>query len=111
MGAVGEAAVQRFRDYVVEHVGDARGYLGHLQLAHAWRVTLGSRHLERDAVVDAFTDSDFRLGGTDVEGYTIILDYALSSKNLLKLRYLSASEIDGAPFGVDVLQLDFNSQF
>lgn len=96
----------------------AEGYLldlavgaADMQLAHAWRVTLGYRHLERDAVLDAFTDSDFRLGGTDVEGYTFTLDYALSPKNLLRMRYLSASEIDGAPFGVDVLQLDFNSQF
>jgi hypothetical protein len=74
-------------------------------------VTLGFRHLERDAVLDAFTDSDFRLGGTDVEGHTVTFDYSLSPRNLLRMRYLSASEIDGAPFGVDVFQLDFNSQF
>jgi hypothetical protein len=33
--------------------------------AHDWRVFGNYRHLERDAVVDAFSDSDFHLGGTD----------------------------------------------
>ena len=48
-------------------------------------------------------------GGTDVEGYIFTLDYALSPTDLLRVRYLSGNEIDGPPFGVDVLQLDFNS--
>ncbi len=77
----------------------------------AWRVALSYRYLERDAVLDAFTDSDFRLGGTDVQGYIFNADYAFTPRMLVRLRYLSGSEIDGAPFGVDVLQLDFNASF
>jgi hypothetical protein len=77
----------------------------------AWRVALGYRYLERDAVLDAFTDSDFRLGGTDVQGYTLNLDYAFSPRMQTRLRYLSGSEIDGPPLGIDVLQLDFNASF
>jgi hypothetical protein len=76
-----------------------------------WRASLAYRYLERDAVVDAFTDSDFRLGGTDVQGYILNLDYSFSPKMLARLRYLSASEIDGAPLGIDVLQFDFNATF
>ena len=38
MGAVGEPALERYRHYVVEHLGDAGGYFGHLKLAHAGRV-------------------------------------------------------------------------
>jgi polyhydroxyalkanoate synthesis regulator phasin len=78
---------------------------------HAWRAALGYRYLERDAVLDAFTDSDFRLGGTDVKGYTIGFDYSVTPKVMARLRYLSGNEIDGPPLGIDVLQLDLNASF
>lgn len=77
----------------------------------AWRLALSYRYLERDAVLDAFTDSDFRLGGTDVQGYVLNVDYALTPRMLARLRYLSGNEIDGPPLGIDVLQLDFNATF
>jgi hypothetical protein len=79
--------------------------------AHAWRAALGYRYLERDAVLDAFTDSDFRGGGTDVKGYTLKFDYNLTPKVMARLFYLSGNEIDGAPLGIDVLQLDLNASF
>jgi polyhydroxyalkanoate synthesis regulator phasin len=78
---------------------------------HAWRVALGYRYVQRDAVIDAFTDSDFRLGGTDVEGYTFTLEHALTPKVVSRLRYLSGSEIDGPPLGIDVVQLDLTASF
>jgi hypothetical protein len=76
-----------------------------------WRVFLGYRYLERDAVLDAFTDSDLRLGGTDVEGYYLGGYFGLSDGTFLRLRYLSGNEIDGPPLGIDVWQLDINAQF
>jgi hypothetical protein len=79
--------------------------------AHAWKVAFGYRYLQRDAVLDAFTDSDFRLGGTDVKGYTFSVDYALSPKVVSKLRYISGSEIDGPPLGIDLVQLDLTASF
>ncbi|MEO8019353.1 MAG: putative porin [Pseudomonadota bacterium] len=79
--------------------------------ASAWRVSLAYRYLERDAVLDAFTDSDFRLGGTDVKGFIIGGDYSLTPRMLLRARYLSGNEIDGPPLGIDVFQLDLNSTF
>ncbi len=72
---------------------------------------MGYRYLERDAVVDAFTDSDFRLGGTDVKGFTFGAEYALNPRTQMRLRYLSGNEIDGPPLGIDVLQLDLTAQF
>ena len=77
----------------------------------AWRAAVGYRYVERDAVLDAFTDSDFRLGGTDVKGFIINIDYAFSPKVFTRLRYLSGNEIDGLPLGIDVLQLDMNATF
>lgn len=76
-----------------------------------WRTTLLYRYLQRDAVLDAFTDSDFRLGGTDTRGYQIAFDLGLSRGTWMRLRYLSANEIDGPPLGIDVWQLDLNAQF
>ncbi len=79
--------------------------------ANAWRVLLGYRYLQRDAVLDAFTDSDFRLGGTDVQGFIVGGEYSLTPRMLMRLRYLSGNEIDGPAFGVDVFQLDLNATF
>jgi hypothetical protein len=77
----------------------------------AWRVLLAYRYLERDAVLDAFTDSDFRLGGTDVKGFIVGGEYSLTARVSLRARYLSGNEIDGPPLGIDVFQLDLNSAF
>jgi hypothetical protein len=76
-----------------------------------WRVSMSYRYLERDAVLDAFTDSDFHLGGTDAKGYQLGVDLGLSRGAWLRLRYLTANEIDGAPLGIDVWQLDLNGSF
>ena len=76
-----------------------------------WQGFLAFKHLERDAVLDAFTDSDFHLGGTDAEGWILGGNYALRDNVSLGLRYLSADAIDGPPLGIDVLQLDLNTKF
>jgi hypothetical protein len=76
-----------------------------------WQASLGYRYLERDAVLDAFADSDFRLGGTNSKGFFIGGQYGIDRNTWLTARWLSADVIDGAPFGVDVLQVDFNARF
>lgn len=76
-----------------------------------WQVFMGYRHLERDAVLDAFADSDFRLGGTNSKGYFIGGLYGLDRNTWLSAKWLSADQIVGFPFGVDVLQVDFNAKF
>jgi Putative porin len=76
-----------------------------------WRAVLGYRYLQRDAVLDAFTDTDFHAGGTDARGYYLTGDFGLGARTFARLRYLSANEIDGFRYGVDVLQLDFNTSF
>jgi hypothetical protein len=76
-----------------------------------WRGTVGYRYLERDAVVDAFDDEDFHLGGTDTKGYTLIYDFSVNPHVWFRLKYMSANAIDGPPLGIDVLQLDVNSRF
>lgn len=76
-----------------------------------WRAFMSYRYLEADAVIDAFTDSDFHVGGTDAKGYQIGFDLGLSRGAWLRVRYLTANEIDSAPLGIDVWQLDLNGAF
>ncbi len=81
------------------------------QTQRAWRAFLGYRYVQRDAVIDAFTDSDFRLGGTDVRGFYVGGEWSLSPRVSILGRYLSGDEIDGPPLGIDVWQLDLNTRF
>lgn len=76
-----------------------------------WQFTMAYKYLERDAVLDAYTDSDFHLGGTDAKGWVLGASYGLASNTWLSLRWLSADEIDGYPLSIDVLQVDMNAKF
>jgi hypothetical protein len=76
-----------------------------------WRVTGGYRYLEGDAVLDAFTDSDFHLGGTDGKGWVLAYERGLMENVWLRFKWLSSDEIDGPPLGVDTIQLDLNARF
>lgn len=78
---------------------------------YSWRVSAAYRYLERDAVLDAFTDSDFHLGGTDAKGYVLSADYAVLNDTWLTISYLSADAIDGPQLGIDTVQVDFNTRF
>ncbi len=79
--------------------------------AGAWQVFSAYKHVERDAVLDAFTDSDFRLGGTDAKGYTIGGSYGVGRDTAATFRLMSADSINGAPLSIDVLQLDLAVRF
>lgn len=76
-----------------------------------WRASVSYRYVQRDAVMDAFTDSDFHLGGTDAKGFVLRGEWWFRDRTWLSLRYLSANEIDGPPLGIDTVMLDVNSQF
>lgn len=94
-----------------------------LKQKHAWQAFMGYRYVQRDAVVDAFTDSDFHLGGTDAKGYFIGGRFAFETNTTVGLRWFSAKQINGValagadavlsglPLAIDVAQLDFASSF
>ena len=95
-----------------------KGYQGELSLGTptvlglgSWRALVGYRYLQRDAVIDAYTDSDFHWGGTDAKGYYLIGDYGLANHIWMRVRYLSSNAIDGPTLGIDTLQLDLNTTF
>jgi hypothetical protein len=76
-----------------------------------WRGSIGYRYLQRDAVIDAFTDSDFHFGGTDATGYYLTGEMGLTKNVWMRLRYMSANAIDGPQLAIDTVQLDLNTQF
>lgn len=78
---------------------------------HDWQVFGAYKRIEADAVLDAFTDSDFHLGGTDTKGWIVGASYGLDKNAWLTARWFSADEISGLPLATDVLLLDLNAKF
>lgn len=76
-----------------------------------WKGVFSYKYLERDAVMDAFTDSDFHLGGTNAKGWITGLDLGLAKDVWLSTRWFSANEISGAPLSVDVLHVNIHAKF
>ncbi|MEA2084744.1 MAG: putative porin [Thermodesulfobacteriota bacterium] len=77
----------------------------------AWKVFFTYKYLEADAVLDAFTDSDFHLGGTNAKGWIMGADYGLADNFWLTAKWLSSDEIDGPQIAIDTLMLDLNAEF
>lgn len=98
--------------------GGNQGWMGRVTVGHKevkrlwdWNVHAGYKYLESDATVDAFVDSDFGLGGTNLKGYFIGGNLGLSDNVWASLRWMSANNISGGPYSVDVVQFDLNARF
>jgi len=76
-----------------------------------WQAFVGYRYAQRDSVVDAFTDSDFHLGGTNAQGYILGGEFAFEKNSTLRARWMSSKQIDGLPLAIDVLQVDVAASF
>ena len=108
LSLTGQQIAKRNRGYVAD-VGFGDASLDHLG---QWHTTLGYRYVQRDAVLDAWTDADFHEGGTNAAGFYVTGDLGVGEHTYVRLRYLSGNEIDGPPrYGVDVIQLDLNARF
>jgi len=91
----------------------ARLTVGHPRLTNRgqWQTFVGYRYLQRDATLDAFTDSEFHLGGTDTRGYFLGGAVAYDKNTYFGLRWMSSKQIDGLPLAIDILQADIFSSF
>ncbi len=76
-----------------------------------WNLAAGYKYIEPDAVLDAFNDHDFHLGGTNAKGYFLSANYYFANNTWLSGRWLSATEVFGPPLAIDVLQLELNTKF
>jgi hypothetical protein len=112
------------RDRVIEVTGnpdpveDTDGYMvgatfGYPKIVNfgEWNVGLKYKYLGADAVLDAFTDSDFHLGGTNAKGWILKGEYGLYRNVWLTTRWISSDVIEGPQFSVDTLQVDVNARF
>jgi len=70
------------------------------EIKHLWDGTVhaGYKYLESDATIDAFADSDFGLGGTNLKGYFVGGNYRPRRECLGDLRWMSANNIAGSPY-------------
>jgi len=106
--------------------GKDSGYLvkiafGHhaVKLKGDWNASLAYRYLGSDATLDAFTNSDFGLGGTNNQGFIVGGNYAIFDNTVLSARWMSSNQIDSyAPgsnpptkLSVDTLQFDLAVRF
>ena len=76
-----------------------------------WQAYVGYRYLESDAVIDAFTDSDFHSGGTNARGFFLGGRYGLDKNTFASLRWMSSEAITGPQLNIDTLQFDINTAF
>ncbi len=82
-----------------------------LQNRNDWQMTLGYRYVETDAVIDAFTDSEFHQGGTNDRGYYVGAAWSFNRAANLSARYFGATEITGPKLTIDLLQIDLSARF
>ncbi|MEN5043705.1 putative porin [Pseudomonas koreensis] len=76
-----------------------------------WNLFAGYKYIQPDALPDGFNDSSFHLGGTNAKGYFLGGNYGLAKNVYATGRWLSTEAVYGAPFDIDVLQLEINTRF
>lgn len=76
-----------------------------------WNMFAGYKYIQPDALPDGFNDSSFHVGGTNAKGYFIGGNYGLAKNVYATGRWLSTEAVYGAPFDIDVLQLEINTRF
>lgn len=89
--------------------------VGRQKLDHfgAWNAGVNYRYVESDSLIDGFADADFGapLTGTNLKGYTLFGNFALSSRMSVGLRWMSADAVAGPTYRSDVIQFDVNGAF
>jgi hypothetical protein len=80
--------------------------------AGSWQVFAGHRMLQRDAVPDAFTSADYRLGGTDQKATFVGGQYTWARNTSISARYIDAQSLDSpVPYRVNTWLIDLNTRF
>jgi hypothetical protein len=96
---------------------DHDGFLAGIKFGHkrirepgSWQVLYLYRHLERDAWLDTFPDSDFLNGETNAKGHEIIVTYGILKYVEVGIDYYRAEQIRGSR-EQDVFQFDVVIKF
>lgn len=98
--------------------GEDTAWYVNLKVGHAalekrgqWNAFAGYRWVGSDAVVDGFNDQDFGGGGTNMKGFTVGGNIALSKRVRFGIKWLSADQIAGPPLKSDIIMFDFGAKF
>ncbi|MGO9356537.1 MAG: putative porin [Xanthobacteraceae bacterium] len=101
-----------------QYVGGNQGWLTRMTVGYReikalgdWNAFVGYKWLESDATLDALTDIDFGLGGTNLKGYFLGANLGVGPNVWLTAKWMSANQVAGAPYAVDILQIDLNGRF
>ncbi|MBX9885016.1 MAG: putative porin [Novosphingobium sp.] len=100
------------------YVGGNEGFSVSLELGRRepwnfgeWRVFGEYRSVESDAVLDAFNNDEFHLGGTNARGFILGTQAGLFHNTNLQVRWFSTNQISGEPIAIDEVQVDLNVRF
>lgn len=86
--------------------------LGKVKDPLSWQLKYSYKEIERDAVVGAFTDSDFIGGGTDGKGHEIQFGLGLAKHTSLGVSYfLNEIGLEGSSTDYDRLMIDLKFKF
>ena len=78
---------------------------------HDWLLFGAFKRMESDSILDGFNDSEFRVGGTNAQGWIGGAAYAIANNVWITGRWLSANQIIGPKLAIDVLQVDLTARF
>lgn len=105
-------------DILGQYEGSPYAFMVGLRVGHAeylkrwdWNVDFTYRWIGSDAVVDGFNDSDFGLGGTNMQGFTVAGSVALAPNVWIRARWLGSDSIAGPQFNLNIVQIDLNGEF
>ncbi len=76
-----------------------------------WNIIVGYKYVQPDAALDAFTNNDFYMGGTNDKGYYVKASLGIFDGTWLSLRWFSANQVYGPPLAIDVLQAEINAVY
>ncbi len=87
--------------------------LGHRAVTRErdWQASLLYRYVEKDATLDALTDPNCGLGGTNLSCVALAGAYGLNRNLALGGRWMSANRIEGAQYRVNTFQIDLTTRF
>lgn len=122
-GAIGSRTGSQLVD------GKSIGFLGRILVGKPviknlgdWNMSAEYRYLGSDAVLDAFTNGDFGLGGTNNKGTVLFGNYGVAKNTWVSLKWMSSDLIDSmvpttsmtntqTKFSVDYFFFDINARF
>lgn len=88
-------------------------YIGNSKVSGwgTWKITGARKVIGKDAFLDAFPDSDFYSGSTDIKGYETLFELGIAKNVSVAVDYYRGERIKASKAQESVLQTDINFKF